>query len=191
MEVEAQQRVQEGGQSRFRPGRTWPAVVDPAGAAGETASNSAFDMLSRAAYQLLARARQLSTGNATDRQLAVIFAISACDMHMEQVLTTLLKRKGSRLRDTLALMGHTNILADHRVQKVYASLTHDMPWGGGSTAKPPAFWWNDWLTDRDLKHAITRDGDEVSAQQAAHCIKTSVSYLAHVSAAVSRMLESV
>jgi hypothetical protein len=190
MEVEAQQRVQEGGQSRFRSGRTWPERVHPLPPAGESEYDSAFDVLSRAAYQLLARARQLSTGNATDRQLALIFAMSACDMHMEQALTTLLKRKGSRLKDISALVGHTNTLASDRVQKVYASLTHDMPWGG-SMERPAAPWWKDWLTDRDLKHAITRDGGEVSLQQAARCIKTSVSYLAHVSTAVSRALDNL
>ena len=166
--------------------RTWPRSDDLM--VSDADADGVRNVLSVAAYQLLARARQLSVGQATDRQMAIIFGVSACEMHTEQALTRLLKTRGSKLRDVSALVGHPISLDNPRVQKVYTALTHDIPWGATGMDQPPARWWQDWLTSRELKQDVARDGRAVSPAQAGRCMKTAVSYLAHVSEAVAKAL---
>ena len=166
--------------------RTWPRSSDSMLSDGDP--DAVRNVLSVAAYQLLARARQLSSGPAADRQMAIIFGVAACEMHTEQALTRLLKTRGSKLRDVSALVGHPISLDNPRVQKVYAALTHDMPWGNPGLDQRPVRWWQDWLTNRELKQDVARDGLAVSPAQAGLCMKTAVSYVAHVSEAVAKPL---
>lgn len=174
--------------------RAWPRVDDTNARDGDDAvdgdgaPDGVRNVLSVAAYQLLARARQLSAGQPTDRQMAMIFGISACEMHTEQALTRLLKNKGSKLRDISALVNHPISLDNPHVQKVYTALTHDAPWGIPTLDQPPVRWWQDWLTSRQLKQDVGRDARAVSHSQAALCIKTAVSYFSHVSEAVANGL---
>jgi hypothetical protein len=147
------------------------------------------DVLTSASYQLLAQARRLSTGNATDRQIATVFALSACESYTEQALTKLIRRRAAALNGIIvALLGTTINLGNSRVQTIYGWLTDDYPWGDARLKRPQAPWWTDWSASRDLRNDVAHAGQPVTPVEAARCVKSGVSYLAHVTDAVARAL---
>jgi len=81
-------------------------------------------VLPSAAHTLVDQAKRLSQGSETDRQLAVIFAQSACEMFTEQVIGTLLRHDRSPLsRAVSGLLGkRERDLAGDWIHAVYCSL---------------------------------------------------------------------
>jgi len=147
------------------------------------------DVLTSASYQLLAQARRLSIGNATDRQTATVFALSACELYTEQALTKLIRRRASALNGIIvALLGTTISLGNSRVQTIYGWLTDDYPWGDTRLKRPQAPWWTDWCASRDLRNDVAHAGQPVTSVEAARCVKSGISYLAHVTDAVAKAL---
>ena len=166
--------------------KTWPLAQ-----VGQEAQGGVFNVLTTAAFRLLARARQLSASKATDRQLAVVLALMACELHTEQGLASVMRQRGMA-RDGMLPMTSNNInLGDRRTQRVYAALTDDYPWGDPKRERAPAAWWVDWSASRALRHEVAHAGQQVTAAQAARCITASVSYMAHVSDAVTRSIDRI
>jgi hypothetical protein len=146
-------------------------------------------VLTLASHQMLARARQLSTGNETDRQLAVIFAQSACELHTEKALTDLLRHRAPPLNDAVvSLLGNTISLDDHRVRKVYGALTDDYPSGHTELKQPPTSWWTGWRASRDLRHEVAHEGKPVTSEQADRSIASAAEYIEHLTKMVATAL---
>jgi hypothetical protein len=134
-------------------------------------------VLPSAAHALVDQAKQLSQGSETDRQLAVIFAQSACEMFTEQALTTLLSHDGSPLsRIVFKLLGggkRARDLAGDGIRAVYHALCSDDP--------RSAVWWKTWESDcRALRHKVAHTGAPVSAVEAETAVKAAEDYIAHV-----------
>jgi hypothetical protein len=95
-------------------------------------------VLTLASHQMLGRARDLSVGSDSDRQLAVIFAHSACELHTEQIMKELVRHRAPALADVIfKLLGLGVHLENSRVRKVYSALTGDDP----APKEKQAEWW--------------------------------------------------
>ena len=118
-------------------------------------------VLPSAAHALVDQAKRLSLGSETDRQLAVIFAQSACEMLTEQTLATLLRHEGSPLSRVVSglFSKRERDLAGDGVHAVYSALSGDSP--------RRAAWWESWKFDcRALRHRVAHTGALVSAVEA-------------------------
>lgn len=140
-------------------------------------------VLPSAAHALVDQAKRLLQGVDTDRQLAVIFAQSACEMFTEQVIATLLRHEGSSLSRVVSelLSKRERDLAGNGIHAVYCALSGDDP---RRTA-----WWETWKSDcRALRHKVAHTGAPVSAIEAARAVKAAEDYLADVAKATSNAI---
>jgi hypothetical protein len=140
-------------------------------------------VLPSAAHALVDQAKRLSRGSDTDRQLAVIFAQSACEMFTEQMLTTLLSHDGSPLSRVVSgiLSKRERDLSGDGIHTVYRALSGDNPRSAG--------WWKTWESDcRALRHKVAHTGAPVSAVEAESAVKAAEAYIAHVSQATSNAI---
>lgn len=140
-------------------------------------------VLPSAAHALVDQAKRLSHGSETDRQLAVIFAQSACEMFTEQVLATLLRHDGSPLSRVVSglLSKRERDLAGDGIHAVYCALSGDNP--------RRAAWWETWKSDcRALRHLVAHTGAPVSATEAENAVKAAEDYIANVSQATSNII---
>jgi hypothetical protein len=168
----------------------WQSFEDPfpySEVAMQGAKHSALlhNILSVASQTLLQRARELAKGGDTERQLAVIFSQSACEMHTEKALDDLMRKGAPSLNEAvLSLMGSSISLDDGRVRKVYGALTKDYPWvnpGGAS-------WWEDWRASRELRHDMTHEGKPATSGQAERAVRAAEEYMAHISQIVRQVI---
>lgn len=159
--------------------RTWPlGKPEPLGGMPDF---NRLGILTAAAYQLLARARHLSNGAEADRSLSVILAQTACDLHTEQSIVTLLQKRAGQFNKVAAtLLGAPVSLTDFRVQRVYSALTDDHPWGDDSLQRAPAVWWGRWVACQEWRSDIVAAARVITANEAELCVKVSVSCLAHL-----------
>jgi hypothetical protein len=140
-------------------------------------------VLPSAAHALVDQAKRLSQGSETDRQLAVIFTQSACEMITEEMLATLLRHDGSPLSRVVSrlLSKRERDLAGDGIHAVYCALSGDNPRG--------AAWWKTWKSDcRALRHRVAHAGVPVSAIEAASAVKAAEDYIADVSQATSNTI---
>lgn len=142
-------------------------------------------LLFDAAQNLLDLAKQLSgSAKQTDKQMAVIFAQSACELHTERALNSLLHRLSPEVREAvLALCGQGAIsFIDVGTRRLWRALTNDHP--------PEQKWWKAWIGNRDLRNAIAHEGRQVTTGEVAESIGLAVLYMGHVTtvekAALSR-----
>jgi hypothetical protein len=132
------------------------------------------DALKSAASQLLSRARTLSNGGDTDRQLAVIFAQCACELHTEQMLDLLLRAEKSALASLIpGLVGpRERDLYGKKLREVWRAL--------GGRDPSASTWWSDWIKCRDLRNAVAHQGAAVSTEQAQQAAKMATNYVIHI-----------
>lgn len=142
------------------------------------------DVLPSAAHALIEQAKRLSQGSETDRQLAVIFAQSACEMLTEQMLATLLRHDGSPLSRVISgLLGKQRgrDLTNDGIYAVYCALAGDNP--------RSAAWWETWKSDcRALRHRVAHTGAPVSAVEAEAAVKAAEDYIGDISRATSNAI---
>lgn len=134
------------------------------------------DALKSAASQLLSRARTLSKGADTDRQLAVIFAQCACELQTEQMLDLLLQKEKSALAPLVrGLVGiRERDFASDKLRRVWCAL--------GGTDPTAAIWWSDWIECRKLRNEVAHTGEPVSMEQAVQAVKSATDYIIHIAA---------
>jgi hypothetical protein len=132
------------------------------------------DALKSAASQILSRARTLSKSGDTDRQLAVIFAQCACELHTEQMLDLLLQNEKSALIPLIrGLIGNRERdIASEKLRKVWSALGGPDPTG--------TTWWSAWLECRKLRNAVAHTGAAVSTEQAQQAVKLATDYIIHI-----------
>jgi hypothetical protein len=138
-------------------------------------------VLPSAAHALVEQAKRLSQGSDTDRQLAVIFAQSACEMCTEQMLTTLLSHDGTPLSRAVSVLlskRRERDLSGDGIHAVYQDLTGDNPRN--------AAWWEGWKSDcRNLRHKVAHTGAPVNAVEAETAVKAAEAYIASITLATS------
>jgi len=139
------------------------------------------------AHHLVAFARQKVTEG--EYQIAVVLAQAACEWHTEWALNSLIRLKGAELPGDVAksLISDSITLADHRVRKLYASLTGDYPAGHSKLKLAPAPWWSEWVAGRELRHEVAHRGKQVTQQPAEAVVASVDAYIAHVTAVVERV----
>ena len=146
-------------------------------------SSALLTILTSASQHLIAHARYLATrDSATELQLAVIFAQSACELHTEKALDDLLRpltptKLNEAVRSTLR---RPVTLADNRAYRFWTALTDD-----AARDQP---WWSDWKATRDLRNDVAHEGKAVMAADAARCIAQADEYMGHISRIVAATL---
>lgn len=149
--------------------------------------HSAPVVLSSAAHELLERARALSTGMDPERQLSVIFAHSACELHTERMLVALVRHKAPALTDAIVeLLPRDVHLGNDSVRGFYYALTGDDP----GKKETRADWWDEWKHDRRFRNEVAHTGAAVTKEQAVRSVELAADYMKHLTGATALVLKS-
>lgn len=152
--------------------------------ANRATSGALLTILTRASQHLIAHARFLaSRDSATDLQLAVIFAQSACELLTEESLGDLLRPvMSAKLQNAVrSTFRRPLTLADDNAYKFWLALTDDVA--------RDQLWWPSWKAARDLRGEVAHGGRAVTQAEAAACVAGADEYMQHVTRVVAAKLQ--